>query len=626
MTGARWQRALALAAWIAAGGPPASAVPPDLVDAARQIAQLAATRGAESESARLHRFFDLYWAASMRESPDLATYVGYPGLNDRWPDLSDEAIALDHRIAREERAALASIDRSRLTAAEQIDYDLARRRLDLQIEGERFHELAPFGSELLVIDQLGGIDIALVELPRAMPARTTADYETMLVRLRGFPRAVDQVLKQLGKGLAAGITPPRVTLRDLPERVRGLLADDPWKSPVLQPFQQLPETIPAADRERLRQEAERVFTAEVAPALRKLHDYLAKTYVPGARESIALSDLPDGRAWYAYDLRLYTTTNLSPAQIHDLGLAEVRRIRREMDELIAATGFTGTFAEFCRFLLTDPRFFFERPEDLVAGYRDIAKRIDPELLRLFGRLPRLPYGVKAMEGAGAKSAPSAYYSSGSPATGMPGWFLVNTYDLKSRPKWQMEALALHESVPGHHLQYALAAELEALPDWRKWDVYPAFSEGWGLYAESLGSELGLYRDAYSHFGQLSAELWRAIRLVVDTGLHAMGWSRRQAIDYCRETSSRPEHDIEVEIDRYIVQPGTAPVYKLGELKLKELRRYAAGELGAGFDVRAFHDRILGRGQLPLDLLEQSVRAWVAEQKALKKPAAVASPR
>jgi uncharacterized protein (DUF885 family) len=601
---------LALASLLSASVPsPVSAVPPDLAASERLIARFAGTRGPESESARLRRFFDLYWTTQLREFPDQATFVGYPGLNDRWPDLSAEAVALIHRIAREERTALASIDRSRLTAAEQVDYDLARRHLELQIEGERFR------SEVLLIDPLNGIDEELVELLDAMPARTVLDYEAQLARLRGFPKAVDQTLAQLGKGLAAGITPPRVTLRDVPERVKSLVTGDPWKSPVLRTFQKLPEAIPAPDQERLRREAARVFAERVAPALRKLHDYLARTYVPGARESIAMSDLPDGRAWYAYELRSNTTTDLSPAQIHQLGLAEVRRIRREMDELIASTGFAGSFADFSRFLRTDPRFFYDRAEDLLAGYRDIAKRIDPELVRLFGRLPWLPYGVKAMEGPGTKSAPSAYYTSGSLATGMPGWFLVNTYDLRSRPKWQMEALALHESVPGHHLQLALAEELEELPEWRRWDVYPAFAEGWGLYAESLGNELGLYRDPYSHFGQLNAEVWRAIRMVVDTGLHAMGWSRRQAIDYCKANSARPEPDIEVEIDRYIVQPGSAPVYKLGELKLKELRRYAAAELGASFDVRAFHDHVLGHGQLPLDLLDQSVRAWVAEAKA-----------
>lgn len=545
----------------------------------------------------------------MREYPDQAIAVSYPGLGDRWPDLSPEGIALVHRITRAELDVLSSIDRSRLSAAEQADYDLVRRRLEIQIEGERFHDLEPFRNELLLIGPMSGIDQDLVELLPYLPARTVQDHEVILARLRGFPTAVDQTLAQLAKGLKTGITPPRVTLRNVPDRVGSLLAD-PWQSPVLAPFQALPESIPAADRERLRSEAARVFTEHVAPAVRKLRDYLAETYVPGARETIAVSDLPDGKAWYAHLLRTHTTTSFTPEQIHQLGLSEVRRIRQEMDALIASTGFQGTFADFSNFLRTDPRFFYDRPEDLVAGYRDIAKRIDPELIKLFGRLPRLPYGVKVLEGDGAKSSPAGFYNSGSLTGGLPGWFLVNTYDLKSRPRWSMEALTLHESVPGHHLQYALAQELEQLPEWRRWDVYPAFSEGWALYAESLGSELGLYQDPYSKYGQLTNEVWRAIRLVVDTGVHSKAWTRQQAIDYYKANTARSEHEIEVEVDRIIAQPGTVPVYKLGELKIRELRSHAERELGSRFDIRAFHDHLLGHGQLPLDMLETSVKAWV----------------
>jgi uncharacterized protein (DUF885 family) len=599
----------ALSTLLAAPAAPA-AVSPGLAESARQLEAFPATAGQAgvSESDRLKQFFDLYWATRMRASPALATYVGYPGRYDRWRDYSPETFALIRRIARLERAALASIDRARLAPAEQLNYDLLVRRLDLGIEGERFAAL----GELLVIDQMSGVPGGYVL--SFMPGRTVEDYEDMLAYLRGYPKVIDQILALLAKGLAAGITPPRVTLRDVPEQVQNLLADDPAKSPLLERFQELPETIPEAERERLRREAARVFTEQVAPALRKLHDYLAGTYVPNARDYIALSDLPDGKALYAFQLRNYTTTDLTPEQIHQLGLAEVARIRKEMDALIAATGFKGSFEEFCAFLRTDPRFFYDDPEAMVSGYRDIAKRIDPELIKLFGRLPRLPYGVTPMNGAAAKSAPVAYYSNGSVAAGLPGWFLINTYDLKSRPKWGMEALTLHEAVPVHHLQYSIAQELEQLPEWRKWDVYPAFSEGWGLYAESLGGELGLYKDPYSKFGQLTYEMWRAIRLVVDTGLHTKGWTRQQAIDYYRANSARLEHEIVNEVDRIIVQPGSVPAYKVGELKIKELRAYAERELGPRFDLRAFHDHILGGGQLPLDLLEKSVKAWVAEAK------------
>jgi uncharacterized protein (DUF885 family) len=324
--------------------------------------------------------------------------------------------------------------------------------------------------------------------------------------------------------------------------------------------------------------------------------------------------MPDGKAWYAYLLRYFTTTNLTPEQIHQLGLAEVKRIRGEMDQLIASTGFKGTFQEFCTYLRTDPKFFYDKPEDLVAGHREIAKRIDPELIRIFGRLPRLPYGIKAM-GEGSESQPSALYSNGTLAGGKPGWMLINTFDLKARPKWAMESLTAHEAVPGHHIQYALVEELGALPEWRRWDVYPVFSEGWGMYAESIGGEVGLYKDPYSKFGQLDLEAWRAIRMVVDTGIHTKGWTRQQAIDYVRANSAKTDREIENEVDRYIAKPGSVPAYRIGAMKIQELRRFAAKTLGAKFDVRAFHDELLGGGQLPLDLLETRIKEWVARQRS-----------
>jgi uncharacterized protein (DUF885 family) len=580
-----------------------AAVPPDLADSARQLEAFPATRGQGSESERLRKLFDLYWLTQLREAPKYATYIGAAGFDDRLGDGSPETIELARRISRQELAALASIDRARLAPAEQVNYDLARWRTEQDIEGERFH------FEFLSLNQLSGIQQELPLLLESMPTRSIQDYENRLARLRQVPGAVDQTLARLAQGLAAGITPPRVTLRDVPAQFESLLDRDPLKSPVLESFQEIPGTIPAAERERLRREAAQVFQGQVAPALRKLHDYLVATYIPGARESIAMSDLPDGKAWYAYLVRTSTTTDLTPEQIHQIGLAEVARIRGEMDALIASTGFKGSFADFSRFLRTDPRFFYDRPEDLLAGYRDIAKRIDPELVKLFGRLPRLPYGVRAIPDSAAKSQTTAYYANGALAAGRPGWFTVNTYDLKSRPKWEMEALASHESVPGHHIMYALNEELGELPDWRKWDVYPAMSEGWALYAESLGHEIGLYKDPYSKFGQLTYEMWRAIRLVVDTGLHTKGWTRQQAIDYCKANSARTEHDIVVEIDRYIVSPGGAVCYKIGELKIRELRTYAEKKLGPKFDVRAFHDRLLADGQLPLALLEKNMRAW-----------------
>ncbi len=378
------------------------------------------------------------------------------------------------------------------------------------------------------------------------------------------------------------------------------ISDDPLKGEVLEPFTRIPETIPAAERERLRRTAIEIYQTRDVPPLRKLHDYLAAAYVPRARESIAVSALPKGKARYAALLRVFTTTDLTPEQIHALGLSEVKRIRAELDKVMVSTGFKGTFEEFSTFLRTDPRFFYDDADELVAGYRDITKRIDPELTRLFGHLPRLTYGVKPMSKTqGTATAPSALYGNGTAAAGRPGWMLINTFDLKARPKWAMESLAAHEAVPGHHLQYSIAEELTDLPEWRRWDVYPVFSEGWGLYAETIGGELGLYQDPYSKYGQLTNEIWRAIRLVVDTGIHAMGWTREETIRYCRANAAKTDREIENEVDRYITSPGGVSAYKIGELKIRELRTYAEKQLGQNFDVRAFHDQILGGGQLPL---------------------------
>jgi uncharacterized protein (DUF885 family) len=600
---------LSLAALVLTAAVAAAAVPPDVVEYGHAFEKFPATQGQGSESERLRKLFDLFWDFQMHASPEYATYVGYPGLDDRWSDSSPESIAFGRHLDPVIQSALASIDRAKLTPSEQVNYDLALHHSEEAIEGEKFH------GEYLQISQLGGPPQGAVQLLSIMPGRGVKDYENIIARMRGVPTVIDQSMALLDRGLKEGITPPKVTLRDVPAQVESLLVEDPLKSPMLKAFTKFPDSVSAADRERLTREATQAFKEQVAPAFRKLHGYLVNTYLPAARESIAMSDLPNGKAWYGYMARNYTTTNLTPEQIHQIGLAEVKRIRGEMDALMASTGFKGSFAEFCTFLRTDPRFFFDKPEDLLAGYRDIAKRIDPELIRLFGHLPRLPYGVIPVPSYSEKSQTTAYYEEGSLAAGRPGEFNANTYDLKSRPKWEMEALTSHEAVPGHHLQLSIAQELENVPEWRRHDDYTAFVEGWGLYSESLGGEIGLYKDPYSKFGQLTYEVWRAIRLVVDTGMHTMGWTRQQAIDYFKANSAKADHDIEVEIDRYIVTPGQALAYKLGELKIKELRAYSQKELGDKFDVRAFHDHVLGNGAVPLDLLEKNIKAWVAETKA-----------
>jgi len=574
-----------------------------------RYAELTANRRRLSDSTRLRELFRVNWEYQMTAFPEFATDVGYPGArNDRWTDNSLGAIERRKRELAEPLAVVTMIRRERLSSADRLNYDLFKRGLEEQIEASRFHD------EYLPITQLGGVQQDVGQLLARMPTSTVRGYEDIVARLNGVPALVDQTVALLAKGLETGITPPRITLRDVPDQIRQLVPEDPLASPLLRVFTAFSPTISAAERERRTAAAIAAYSQRAAPAYRKLYDYFVGTYLPRTRESLAMSALPDGAAWYALRVRQYTTTSLAPAQIHELGLSEVKRIRAQMDSVIASTGFQGSFAQFARFLRTDPRFFYDDSASLVSGYRDIAKRADPGLMKLFGRLPRLPYGVTTIPSYTAKSQTTAYYQPGAPDAGRPGWFYVNTYDLKSRPKWEMEALTLHESVPGHHLQIALAQEMDAVPEFRRHGGYTAFVEGWGLYSESLGPELGLYADPYSKFGQLTYEMWRAVRLVLDTGIHAMGWSRQQAIDFFKENAPKAEQDITVEVDRYIVWPGQALAYKIGQLKIRELRQSAAAELGAKFDVRAFHDAVLENGALPLDLLQAHVRGWVALRK------------
>jgi uncharacterized protein (DUF885 family) len=582
------------------------------LDFAREYTSIAAAKHREPDSRRLKRLLDLAWRQTMIDAPEFATYVGYPGQNGRLTDNSLEAIARRRQAFRQRLHALETVDTSRLATAERLNYELFRHALLIAIDGFRFRD------EYLPVSQLSGAQQDLAQLVALSPATTKADYEDLLSRLRAAPQAIDQQIALLRRGLESGITPPRVTLRDVPAQVKNQIVDDPLASPLLRPFATLSPTIPEPERQRLRREAVDAYRQGIRPAFERMHAFVTDSYLPGARETIDLSALPDGEAWYAYRARLFTTTDLTPRQIHELGLSEVRRIRAQMDSVIAAVKFRGSFADFLRFLRTDPRFFFTDSASLIRSTRELMKRVDPQLIRIFGKLPRTPYGVVPVPAYAAKSQTTAYYEPGSYKAGRPGNYFVNWYDLKSRPKWEMEALSLHEAVPGHHLQIALADELEDVPEFRKYGHITAYVEGWGLYAESLGPELGLYRDPYSKFGQLTYEMWRAVRLVVDTGIHAFGWTREQAIDFFRENAARTEHDIEVEVDRYIVWPGQALAYKIGELKLKELRAHAATELGDRFDLRAFHDAVLGSGPLPLEVLEREIRSWVVAQKRVNE--------
>ncbi|WP_221029952.1 DUF885 domain-containing protein [Actomonas aquatica] len=566
-----------------------------------------------TESERFARLLEVDWQVGLEQNPEIATYVGVPGHNDHWSDISAAGRAQAERRARTRLAVVESIDPSEFGEEEQVNYilfrDLAREEV----------EMLAFPEYLMPLTQLNGVQQNAAGLLRMMPNRSVAQLQDQLGRLRGLPRVIDDTIVLLREGLAEGVTPPAITLRAVPDQVSNMIVDTPEENPLLQGFYNVPASVPFEDLEMMRGEAIEVYTAEIAPAFARLETFLREEYLPAARTDIAATDLPDGEAWYAASVKSRTTLDLTPDEIHQIGLNEVARIRAEMERVKGEAGFEGSLEAFFEFLRTDPQFFHTEPKALLAEYRDIAKRVDYEMPKLFGLLPRLPYGVVEIPAYSAPSQTTAYYMPGSLESGRAGAYYANTYKLETRPRWEMEALSLHEAVPGHHHQIALQQEIENLPAFRRFSWgYTGFVEGWGLYAESLGEEMGFYQDPYSKFGQLTYEMWRAVRLVVDTGMHSKGWSRQQAIDYFKANAAKTENDIIVEIDRYIVWPGQALAYKLGELTIKRLRAQATEALGADFDVRAFHDEVLRHGALPLKTLEANIARWIVEQKQVLK--------
>lgn len=568
---------------------------------------LVAAEAEMNETEKLQTFFEEEWEYGLKENPIKATLLGDLRYNGRLGDSSIAAIERRRRHGVEALRQLESIDRSKLADSDKLNYDLYLENLTLRIEGHRF----PW--YLTPINQMGGVQQGPPNVVRSLPFRNAKHYEDYLSRLSQLPAVVDQTIERMQEGLKQRITPPKITLRAVAEQIQAQIVSKVEESPFYRPFKNFPETVPLSEQERLSAAGKEAIEQSILPAYQKLHDFWVSEYYPNTRETIGLSSLPNGEQWYAFGVKVSTTTNLLPKEIHEIGLREVKRIRAEMDKIIKGSGFEGTREEFFEFLRGDPQFYYSKPEHLLAGYRDICKRADAELPKLFGKFPRLPYGVREVPEYSAPSQTTAYYHGGSLKAGRPGWFYANTYKLETRPKWEMEALAIHEAVPGHHLQIALAQEIEGVPKFRKHGHYTAFVEGWGLYSESLGEEMGFYNDPYSKFGQLTYEMWRAIRLVVDTGMHAFGWDRQKAIDYFKANAGRHEHDITVEVDRYIVWPGQALAYKIGELKIKELRKFATKELGDRFDIRGFHDTVLGSGAVPLSILEQNVKNYVAAE-------------
>lgn len=571
----------------------------------------------QSPQTLLHNQFNDDWKYWMTQYPETATAFGYPGQNTRWTDYSQPAIDARADYLEKSLERLKGIHRMDLPAADQLNYDLYRDLLETAVQGLQFHNDAmpikgvTARNLFMPVNQLEGVQQDIPNTIALMPADTLEDYQNIATRLDRAAPLVDQTIALMERGISAGMTPPRITLRDVPGQVQSQIFDDPMKSPMLEAFTKMPASIPDTDKAQLQQRAATAYTKTVVPALKKFQTFLTTRYLPACRETTGAAALANGAALYAYNVKWHTTTTKTPQEIHEIGLSEVNRIRTEMNTVMAEAGFKGTYDDFKKYLRTDPRFYYKDAESLLIAYRDIAKRADPELAHLFARLPQTPYGVKAVPEATAPSQTTAYYDPGSLAAGRPGFMFANTYKLDSRPKWEMEALTMHEAVPGHHIQVSLAQELQGLPEFRKNSSYTAFVEGWGLYAESLGEEMGFYKDPYSKFGRLTYEMWRAIRLVVDTGLHSMGWTRDQAINFFRENAAKTDQDIVVEVDRYIVWPGQALGYKIGQLKIRELRTESERKLGSKFDIRQFHDVVLGQGAVPLDVLERQVRAWEA---------------
>jgi uncharacterized protein (DUF885 family) len=568
----------------------------------------AAHQGApDAATAALHALFDAEWDQTMRDDPLHASRLGDHRFDDRWPD---ESLAAHERRAAHDRDVLArlrAMNPAVFSPEDRLSYELLVRERADRVEGQPFH------LDLLAVDQSGGVQDA-EDIADALPFATVTDYATWNARLHGVPAYVDQVIALLREGVRERIVHPRIVMERVPAQIDRQLVSDPAKSPFFAPYDRVPASVPAADRDRLAAEARAAIAEGVVPAYRRLREFFVREYLPACFPTVGAWQLPRGDEAYAYLVRSRTTTRLRPAEIHDLGLREVARIRGEMLSVMQATGFKGTLADFFAWLRTDPQFFYADPRALFEAYAATAKRIDPRLVLEFRTLPRTPYGVEAIPAAVAADTTTAYYREPAADGSRAGTFFVNLFKPESRPRWEMMALALHESVPGHHLQIALADEQTGLPAFRRHAEWTAFAEGWGLYAESLGEPMGLYDDPYAKFGQLAYEMWRAIRLVVDTGMHSMHWDRARAIAYFLENDPKAELDVTNEIDRYVVWPGQALAYKVGQLAILRLRDEARTALGDRFDVRDFHDVVLRDGAMPLDLLEERVHAWLEARR------------
>jgi uncharacterized protein (DUF885 family) len=571
------------------------------------LAATAPLRAAPADD--FHRLLADHYQWLLRENPEQATALGVRAYDDR---LGDPSLAADDRRAAEAAAFLArlkAIPAASLSAEDRTNRAILKRALEGIVEGNRYPQ------RTMLFTTYSGWHQNFADLPNNVPLRTKADFDSYLARLAAYPKLNDAALAVTAEAVKGGYVLPCSVLGGYDKTISGVIAQDPTKSRFYEPFTRpRPATISEADWTAMQARARQLIANVLNPAYAKHLAFYRTTYLPHCAKSDSVSAEPGGRAWYAFRIRQETTTDLTPEQIHAIGLREIARITAEMDRVAHQAGF-ATRADFIRELRANPAYYAKSPAELMAAAALMAKTIDGKMPGLFGKLPRLSYGIRAIPAETAEGTTTAYYAPGSPAAGIAGTYYVNTSKLDQRPLWELPALTCHEAVPGHHNQIALQQELDLPPFRRYFSFYTAFTEGWGLYAESLGEEMGLYDTPAKKMGQLSYQAWRAARLVVDTGIHAMGWDKARAVAFMRANTALSDANIDAEVNRYISWPGQALAYKLGELKIRELRTRAERELGPKFDLRRFHDAVLGQGSVPLDVLEAQITDWIAAEKA-----------
>lgn len=563
-------------------------------------------------AAELTKLYGDFWEASLVLNPIQATFVGDPRYNDRLPNfLSAESRKEQHDFDQQWLDKVSAIDPSVLDGQARLSYDIFVRERKLSLEGERFpgwmQPVNQFGNFSQFFAQLGSGS-------SAQPFVTVKDYDNWAARVAAAPAIFDTAIANMREGIAAGVVQPKVLMTKVLPQLEALIKDKPEDTLFWGPIKNLPKDFSDADRTRITDAYRMMIAEQVVPAYQRLHAFIKDEYLPACRDTVSLSALPDGEAWYAYNAKTMTTTDLTPAAIHDIGLAEVARIQGEMKAVMEQVGFKGELKDFFKHVTTSKEFKFKSEQDLLDSYNALRVRTEAGVPALFSLTPKAGFEIRPVEPFRAASSSGGSYQGPSEDGTRPGIFYVNTYDLPSRTTWDMESLFLHEAIPGHHFQIALQQELTGLPMFRRFGGETAFAEGWGLYAESLGKELGVYTDPYQYFGRLQAELWRAIRLVVDTGLHSKGWTRDQVIAYMLENSASSETESVSEAERYIAIPAQALAYKIGELKIKELRARAEQALGDKFDIKAFHAEVLQDGSVPLAVLETKIDRWIATQK------------